>query len=211
MSPYFALLRASLLAVILASAAPARASGADTWRLDPVHTQIVLFVDHLRLSSGIGRLHIREGWLRFDPDDWSSAQAEVHVDLATLDMGETKWSETVRSAQFLNVSRWPLARFVSTSLEKTGGNTGVLHGDLTLRGITKPVRLEITFNRIGRDPYAFRTKAGFSARATLDRGDFGMNRFADVVGNLVELRIEVEGIRDRTAAEETPDNANQEH
>ena len=75
-----------------------------------------------------------------------------------------------------------------------------MHGDLTLHGVTRPVDLEYKLNRVGNDPYTFHRKAGFSARATIRRGDFGMKRYEDVVGETVELRIEVEGIRDRDAA-----------
>lgn len=198
---------------LLIAAAPATARAVDTttWRLDTTHTQIVFFADHLGLSNGIGRVHVREGWFRFDPDDWSTAQVEVVIDLASVDMGDAKWSDAVRSGQFLDVSRWPTARFTASRLEKTGDAAGILHGELTLRGTAQPVELAVTFNRIGRDPYAFRTKAGFTATTTLARGAFGMTRFADVVGENVSLRIEVEGIRDAKAEEKTTDGTEEQH
>jgi polyisoprenoid-binding protein YceI len=201
----------TFLLLILAGASPASAGGIETYRLDPVHTQILFFADHLGFSHGIGRVKTSQGWFQFDADDWSSARADIGIDLASLDMGDARWTDTVRSAQFFDVARWPSARFVSTSAEKTGTNTGVLHGQLTLRGITKPIDLDITFNRIGRDPYAFKNKAGFTARATLDRFDFGMQRYRDVVGATVELRIEVEGISDTKAKEEQASHATEEH
>ncbi len=206
-------LTAALMLPLLIAAAPATARAADTttWRLDTTHTQIVFFADHLGLSNGIGRVRVREGWFRFDPDDWSNAQAEVVIDLTSVDMGDAKWSDAVRSGQFLDVTRWPTARFTASRLEKTGDVSGVLHGELVLRGKTQPVELAVTFNRIGRDPYAFRTKAGFTATTTLARGAFGMTRFADVVGENVSLRIEVEGIRDAKAEEKTTDGTEEQH
>jgi polyisoprenoid-binding protein YceI len=76
----------------------------------------------------------------------------------------------------------------------------VVHGDLVFHGATRPVDVAFTLNRIGNDPYAFRQKAGFSATTTLHRFDFGMTRYKDVVGDDIELRLEIEGIRDANAA-----------
>lgn len=182
---------------ILAIGQSARAAQPETWTFDPVHTQIVFFADHLGFSKAIGRIKLEQGWFQFDPDDWSTAQADVVVDISSLDMGEPAWTKKVLSPAFLDTARWPSARFISTSLEKTGKNTGILHGDLWLRGEKQPVDLEVSFNRIGGDPYAFKTKAGFSARTTLDRFAFGMDSYRDVVAGPVELRIEVEGVRSK--------------
>ena len=199
--------------VLLAAACwalPAAAADAR-WQLDPVHTQVVFFADHLGFSHGIGRIRIREGTLRFDAADWSGAQLDVVLDLGSLDMGEEKWTKVVRSAQFLDVERWPVARFTSRSIERKDGDRGLVHGTLSLRGIEKPITLEVDLNRIGRDPYAFRTKAGFTARARVNRFEFGMQRYRDVVGADVELRIEVEAIRaSRTREGEQPDGT-EEH
>ena len=154
------------LALTVLAAAPAAVADSATWRFDPVHTQVVFFADHLSFSHGIGRIRIRDGWLRFDADDWSTVELDVVLDLASVDMGDDKWTQTVRSAQFFDTGRWPQARFTSSSAEKTAADRGIVHGTLTLRGISKPVALEVTLNRIGRDPYAFKTKAGFRAHAT---------------------------------------------
>lgn len=200
------------LALLVATLAQeVRARDLDRWRFDPVHTQVVVFADHLGFSHGVGRMKVRSGWLRFDPEDWSQAQVDVVMDIGSLDMGDAKWTSTVLSAQFLDAARWPEARYTSTSVEKTAADRGVVHGTLQLHGVRLPLTLELTFNRIGRDPYAFKTKAGFSARARLDRFAFGMQRYRDVVGADVELRIEVEAIRDTQITDGEPADANQEH
>lgn len=213
-APRMSTLRILALTVLLAvsaALAPGHAAAADavTWRFDPVHTQITFFVDHLGFAHAAGRVRIAGGWFRFDPQDWSSAAVDVTIDLASLDMGEAKWSEAVRSGQFLDVARWPIARFVAQGLVTSGQPEGqaILRGELTLHGQTRPVELAVTFNRIGRDPYAFKRKAGFSARTTLQRSAFGMKRYAEVVGETIDVRIEVEGIADGQAAnpEETAD------
>lgn len=203
--------------VLLAALAAASCAGHAAWAaapktylLDPIHTQIVFFADHLGFSHGIGRVRIRDGWFQFDAADWSSARADIVVDVASLDMGEAAWSEKVRSAQFLDTTRWPTARFIGNAMEKKSANTGILHGELWLRGVRRDVDLEVTFNREGGDPYAFKEKAGFTARAQLDRFDFGMSTYRDVVGATVELRIEVEGILSRARPAEAGSDAAEE-
>lgn len=192
--PTSAFIGAALLG-LLSFGPTALAAQPQTWTFDPVHTQIIFFADHLGFSHAIGRLKLQQGWFQFDPEDWSTARADVVVDIGSLDMGEPGWTKKVLSSSFLDGGQWPTARFISTSLEKTGKDTGVLHGELWLRGEKKSVDVDVTFNRMGGDPYAFKTKAGFSARAMLDRFDFGMDSYRDVVAGPVELRIEVEGMR----------------
>lgn len=210
MAHRFSLALLAVLAAVACAAGQARAAGAKTYLIDPVHTQIVFFADHLGFSHGIGRVRVREGWFRFDAADWSSARADIVVDVASLDMGEPGWSEKVRSAQFLDTARWPTARFIGNALERKTANTGILHGALWLRGVRRDVDLEVTFNREGGDPYAFKEKAGFTARAQLDRFDFGMTTYRDVVGATVELRIEVEGILSRAKPAEARSDAAEE-
>ncbi|MEO8011766.1 MAG: YceI family protein [Dokdonella sp.] len=201
----------AIAAALLLGASPFAQAELASYRFDPVHTQVVLFADHLGLSHGIGRAKVGSGWLRFDADDWSTAQLDVSVDLTTLDMGEVKWTRTVQSSQFLDVKRYPTARFVSHSVEKTGPTIGTVAGELSLHGKTRPVTMQLKFNRIGRDPYAFKTKAGFSARMTIDRFDFGIDRYREVVGAEVEMRIEVEAILDPKAASGEPTDGAQEY
>lgn len=185
----------ALLGSAAALAAP------DVYRFDPVHTQVWFTADHQRFSHPQGRLRIKEGWFQFDQRDWTTARVDVTIDMTTVDMGDAKWSEMARGGQFLDATRWPTARFYSRSVEKKTGDTGVIHGELMFRGETKPLDVEFTMNRIANDPYSFKTKAGFSAKATLHRSDFGMTRYAEVVGENIEMRLEIEGIPDRAAAD----------
>ncbi|MGN6519122.1 MAG: YceI family protein [Dokdonella sp.] len=190
---------AAFAVAAFAASAPARATP-DTYRFDLVHTQVLFAVDHQRFSQPQGRLHVKEGWFQFDPADWSSARVDVVVDLASLDLGDAKWNDTATSGQLLAVARWPTARYTSRSVERKDATHGVIHGDLTFHGQTRALDLAFTLNHVGNDPYAFKQKAGFSATATLPRFEFGITRYKDVIGAEVELRIEVEGLRDRAAA-----------
>lgn len=188
---------AVVTSVLIAAATTSHAGELKRYRFDPAHSQIAFFVSHLGFSQAIGRLRLGPGHFRFDDDDWTRATVDVAVDLASLDMGDAKWTDAVKAGQLLDVARYPQARFTSRSVERANGKTGVVHGDLNLHGKTIPLDLDITFNKAGRDPYAFTDKVGFSARVTLQRGAFGISRYQGVVGEAVEVRIEVEGIPEK--------------
>ena len=200
--PRSAALSAGMLAALAVS--PHAQAATDTWRFDPVHSQIWFSADHQHFSKPQGRLRIKDGWFRFDPKDWSSARVDVTIDLASVDLGDAKWNAMVTSGQFLDAQRWPTARFVSVAVEARDATHAIVHGELDFRGVKKPVDLAVTLNRVGTDPYLFKQKAGFSASATLDRFDFGMTRYKDVVAATVDLHFEIEGIRDRDAATDKP-------
>jgi polyisoprenoid-binding protein YceI len=182
-------------AVVGAWSLDARAAP-ETYRFDPVHTQIWFSASHENLSHPLGRLHIKDGWFQFDPDDIASAKVYVEIDLASVDMGDAKWSDTLKSGQFFDTGKYPTARYTSKSVTPKDKSSGTIHGELTLHGVTKSVDVDFRFNRVGNDPYTFKRKAGFSATAKLNRNDFDMKRYQDVVGQEVTLTIEIEGIRD---------------
>ena len=186
--------------VLMSAAATSQADDVQRYRFDPIHSQIAFFVGHLGFSQAIGRVRLGPGYFSFDKDHWNSAKVDVTVNFDSLDMGDSKWTDAVKASQLLDVARYPQARFVSRSVERGEGNDGVIHGELTLHGKTVPLDLTINFNKAGRDPYTFKDKVGFSAQASLKRGDFGIKRYQGVVGENVELRIEVEGIPDNDAA-----------
>ena len=109
------------LLLTLASNARVRAAGVQTYVLDPVHTQIVFFADHLGFSHGIGRLKVKQGWFQFDNNDWSTARADVVVDMQSLDMGDAEWTKKVGANAFLDLyssvcSFKVMSLFISTKL-----------------------------------------------------------------------------------------------
>jgi polyisoprenoid-binding protein YceI len=192
----------TLAAVGLAAASSARAE-TSVYRFDPPHTQILFSADHQKFSHPVGRLKVKDGWFQFDDKDFTTARVDVEIDMKSADIGDDKWSETIRGGQLLDADKYPTARYTSKSVEKKGDRTGVIHGDLTLHGVTRPVDIEFTLNRVANDPYRFKQKAGFSATATIRRADFGITRYTDVIGENIELRFEIEGLRDGGAAKES--------
>lgn len=179
-------------------------AGADSYRFDTVHSQVLFSISHDGYSRPWGRFHIARGWLRFDPDHWERSSTALDIDLDSLDMGDADWNQAVLKPALLDAAGQRYAHFASTSVERTDDSHGVIHGRLTLRGVTKAVDVPFQFNRLARTIYGLHTVAGFSATAALDRRDFGITAFANSIGDQVLVRLEIEAIRDDGAAPAAP-------
>jgi polyisoprenoid-binding protein YceI len=189
------------IALLASLAVPAAAAPQD-FRFDTVHSQVLFSLSHIGFSHPTGRLHVKSGFFRFDEDDWSKSQVDVVVDAASVDMGDAAWNDKLRSHEFFATGTYPTAHFVSTRVEKRGDRDGVVRGKLTLLGVTHDVDLALKFNRAGVDPYTFKSTIGFSATTTLKRSTFGMSKYLPDIGDSVDVRIEVEGLRDRDARQQ---------
>ena len=177
------------------SVLPARAASA-AYELDPVHTRIMIAVEHAGFSKAIGTVSGSSGHLQFDPEDWTTARLEVSVPLQRLDLGDEKWNQAVLARNLLDVVEFPTATFVSSRIEPIDPQHASVYGTLTLRGVPREVKLEVTLNALKRHPLPpFRRTAGFSATAILSRADFGIDAWKSVIGDSVELRLEVEATR----------------
>lgn len=187
---YLLLTSAALLCPLLAAhAASAR------YQYDPVHSQVLFSIDHDGYSRPFGRLHIARGWLQFDPNDWSTAATELDIDLASIDMGDADWNAAVCKPALLDCAASRYAHFVSTGVDRKDDQHGVLHGQLTIRGVSKPMDLAFTFNRDAKTIYGMHTIAGFSATATLQREAFGIKAYSNSIGHDVQIWMELEAIR----------------
>lgn len=183
------------LTAILLPFTSAHAASAS-YGYDIVHSQILFSIDHDGYSRPFGRLHLAKGWLRFDPDNWTTATTELDIDLSGLDMGDAAWNAAVCKPALLDCAHNRYAHFVSTSVERKDDRHGVLHGQLTMRGITQPLSVPFTFNRAAKTIYGLHTVAGFSATATLDRNAFGITAYRDSIGHDVNVWLELEAILD---------------
>jgi polyisoprenoid-binding protein YceI len=102
----------------------------------------------------------------------------------------------MRSDDFFDAGRFPVARFSSERIEPTGDSTARVHGTLVLRGVSQPVVLEVTRNRVGRNTFNLKQTAGFSARTSLSRKAFGIARLPAAIADEVEVVLEIEAIRE---------------
>ncbi|WP_425563059.1 YceI family protein [Luteimonas vadosa] len=192
---------ASLLAI-----AGARAAGAETYALDPVHTRVQFAVDHAGFSKALGTVSGSSGVLRFDPEDWGTAMLRADIPLSRLDLGDEKWNRATMARNLLDVENHPVARFVSTRVQPLSPGRACVFGDLRLRGVTREVVLDVRLNGLGRHPLPpFRRTVGFSATTTLSRSDFGITAWQSVIGDRVDLRIEAEATRSRARLDTSGD------
>ena len=188
------MLRATALLVLLPAAGFAQAQ-AQRYELDPVHTRVLFAVSHAGFSQALGTIGGSTGALLFDPADWRSARVEVEVPLAKLDLGDPDWNAAALGRRLLRADTYPRARFVSTSVTPRDAKHARACGDLSLRGATLPLCLDVTLNALERHPMPpFRHTVGFSATGTLDRKAFGIDAWEGLIGDAVELRIEVEAV-----------------
>lgn len=182
----------ALLTFLLALVSNPLLAQALTYNSDPVHSQIVFFVDHLGYSQSIGRFGTWKAQLRFDPNDWSQSRVSAEIETASIDFGHAPWNRTMCGKSWLDCAGHPLMRFVSNRLERIDEQRGRLHGQLTLRGVSQEAVLDLRFNRIGTHPLTMRRMVGFSASARIRRSDFGISRQTGQVGDYVDIRIELE-------------------
>lgn len=194
-----------VLASVLAMA-PAFSAEPPRYALDPVHTRVLVSVSHAGFSRAMGTVSGSTGELRFDPVDWSTAALDVKVPLGKLDFGDAKWNRAVLARNLLDAAAHPVARFVSSKVTPRDATHACVCGTLTLRGVSRPLCLNVALNQLRRHPLPpFRRTAGFSATATLERSAFGITAWKNVIGDEVKLRIEAEAVA--TRGSETADSS----
>ena len=183
------------LAVPLMAAAPASVSDLQGGRyaLDPHHASLIARVSHMGVSLYTVRFNTLDASFTYDPAHPERTQVTASVDPTSLDVN-ADYSKTF-AEEFLQVSKFPKATFVSTSIQPGAGTAGTMTGDLTLMGVTKPVTFNVTLIGSGHEPLPIplgRRAAGFEATTTLKRSDFGSTFLNNMVGDDVTLQIEAE-------------------
>lgn len=174
----------------LAQAAPERYV-IDT---EGAHAFIQFRIKHLGYSWLYGRFNEFGGTFTYDPDDHGNSQIQVDIKMASLDSNHAERDKHLRGTDFLDVSKYPTATFKSTSYKETGFNKGVLEGELTLKGITKPVKIDVERIGNGPDPWGG-YRRGFEGRTEFALKDFGIDYNLGPASRTVEMMLTVEGIR----------------
>jgi polyisoprenoid-binding protein YceI len=174
------------------------------WDIDVGHSAIHFWVRHMVISKVHGRFARWSGALQLDPKDLTKASVEVSIDTDSIDTQVADRDAHLKSADFLDVAKFPKLTFRSKRIEKAGDGYRVT-GELTLHGVTRDVALEAEFAGTGKDPWG-NERAGFSAKTSLDRKDFGLVWNAALeaggvlVGDKVEITIELEAVKQVAAA-----------
>lgn len=169
------------------------AQAAPEWfQVDPVHTRVLFFVEHARFARSIGQFRPVEGGLWFDADDWRNSRVELCLPVAGLDMGDAAWTRAMQRPAFFDLRAHPQACLRSNRVEVLDQRNGRLHGELVVRGVSRPVVFEFTVNDLRRFSLTMKRRLGISARAELSRAAFGMDRDKTLIGDRIEVMIELE-------------------
>lgn len=171
--------------------------GKIRWSVDPAHSQIQFTVRHMVISKVRGEFEQFETWIETDGEEMQGAKAFFSAAAASINTRNKMRDDHLRSGDFFKADEFPNLTFESASFGKKGGEDYILKGNLTMRGVTKPIELAVEFGGIITDPYGLR-RAGFSLSGKLNRKEFGMvyNDLIEtggaVVGDEVSLDLHVE-------------------
>ena len=164
-----------------------------TWTLDPAHSSVTFSAKHMMVTTVRGSMKIRDFDLDLDVDNPEASSVRVSLDAASIDTGLQMRDDHLRSADFLKADEFPTIDFVSTRIVRTGDDTGDLHGELTIRGVTRPIVLKADFGGIVPNMQGGQ-RGAFSASAKINREDFGLtwNVALEQGGVLVSKDIKIE-------------------
>jgi len=195
--------RSGLVSTIICIFALAASSSAHatTWEIDPVHTSVQFSVRHMTISNVRGEFTKVSGKVLSEGTDPGRVKIEATIDASTIDTRETKRDKHLKSADFLDVEHYPTITFKSKKVEPAASGKWKLSGDLTIRGVTKEVILDVEGpSEEVKDPKG-NIRIGAHATATINRKDFGLkwNRLLEaggvLVGDDVAITIDVEAIK----------------
>ncbi len=167
---------------------------ANAWKLDASHSNVEFSAKHMMFTTVKGRFTNVEGSITLDGPSPANASVQVSMDAASIDTRSEQRDGHLRSADFLDVEQYPALTFTSTTIEGSKDRFRMT-GDLTIRGTTRPVTLDVTFEGAGTDPWGGE-RMGFSASGKIDRREFGLtwNQALEAGGVLVsnEIRIQID-------------------
>ena len=184
------------------TAAPATATGADVWVVDPSHSQAEFAVRHMMIATVRGRFRKMEGKLVGSLQEPEKAAVELAIDVNSIDTAEPQRDAHLRSADFFDAEHHPTITFKSRHIQPLGGERFRVTGDLTMRGVTREVAVDVTYEGQVKDPWG-NERMGFSGETRINRKDWGLNWNAlleaggVVVGDEVRVSVQLEFIRQR--------------
>jgi polyisoprenoid-binding protein YceI len=164
-----------------------------TWQIDYSHSHIYFTARHMMISKVRGRFSQWEGVIEFDEQNPKNTTVDVTVDVSSINTRDEQRDGHLRSPDFLNVGEFPQMTFKSNRVVMEGANEGKLYGDLTIRGVTKEVVLDVEYAGQAKSPWGT-ISAGFSAKGSLNRKDWGLtwNQALETGGVLVGEKVEIE-------------------
>ena len=144
------------------------------WNLDAAHSEIGFKVKHMMITNVSGSFQTFDVNVTTSGNDFSTAQVEFTGDLNSITTGNQDRDNHLKSSDFFDAEKYPAIKFTSTKFEKKDDENFVLHGNLTVKEVTKPIKLDVEFGGLGKDPWG-NEKAGFTLAGKINRTDFGLN------------------------------------
>ncbi|MDH2392701.1 YceI family protein [Streptomyces sp. HNM0663] len=179
---------------------PALAALTGEYTIDAVHSSIGFTVRHAMVTNVRGSFGEYEGTLHLDGSDPSRSTAAIDVKIASIDTGIADRDGHLRSPDFFDAENHPLMTFRSTSAEQLGGDAYRITGDLSIKGVTRPLAIDLTFNGSAKDPYG-NERVGFEGGAEILRSDWGLTWNAALetggvmVSDKVKLTFDISAIK----------------
>lgn len=197
MTPKIRFLAAAAFLAMLCLA-PSQSQAQTAWAPYQGHLTVHFMIDHNGLSTTIGSFRDVDGELLLDPDKPEEAQVSIRIEASSLDTGLAFRDHFVRQ-EFLNARKNRYIDFKSTKVERTGEKTAKVTGDLTMNGVTKPVTLDVTLNKMDKRPDGA-PYFGFSAKASVNRLDWDITAFSSksppaITGETVDMLIAAEWVQ----------------
>jgi len=183
--------------LLLASLAilPVNSLLAANYTIDPGHTYVSFAINHLGFSTMRGKFNKQSGSLSYDPAG-KKASVTIEIDAASIDTGHEKRDQHLSSPDFLNAVEHPTITFKSTKLGWSGDKLSTVTGNLTILGVSKPVTLQVSSINCGEHPFNKKQVCGFDASGSIKRSDFGVNYGLPAIGEVLDLQIELEAVKD---------------
>jgi polyisoprenoid-binding protein YceI len=174
-----------------------------SWNIDTVHSHVGFSVKHMMVATVRGQFKSYRATLRLDPKDFTRSRFEGEIDVASIDTGNVDRDNHLRTNDFFDAANHPKITFKSTRIEPKGDGEYAVSGDLTIRGVTRPVTLDVEFHGTSKNPYG-KTVAGLSARGAINRKDFGVsfNAVLETGGVAVADKVKLEVDVEATAVED---------
>jgi polyisoprenoid-binding protein YceI len=171
------------------------AATTTTWKIDPAHSSVEFSVRHLMITTVKGRFTDVSGTVTTADDDRAKGEVDITIGAASIDTREAQRDAHLRSADFFDVETFPTLTFRSRAIDNVKGDQFTLFGDLTIRGVTRRVALDVTSEGRATDPWGGQ-RAGFSATTKIKRSDFGLtwNQVLEAGGVAVgdEIKISID-------------------
>ena len=191
----------SLIFILLLQCISVPAYAAETYTLDPNHTYVLWLIKHFGFTTQAGKWYA-SGTLILDKDKPAKSKVDAVIKVADMGTGHAELDKHLKGKLFFDTEKYPTATFVSDKVDVTGDKTAMVHGVLTLHGVSKPVRIAVTLTQSGVNPITDNMTVGFEATTEIKRSDFGIKTLLPGLGDDVKIDIGAEAYLPKTDATE---------